>query len=271
MRNKLCGLVAAFVAAGCASSKPVPDRTPVVAETQRVDERDQDLAGVQAVVNVLVRNAGAVPVTASRADWELVTGGAVTGQGTVDLGHEIPAGGEVTLEIPVPFRYARSEAELAGLLGRKEPIEYAVRGTITVGGDTVEFARASAVKAPRLPTLKLASLEAIHSPTLGLTVNASIEIENPNPFGLKLQGVRWNLAVAGKAIGEGIVARGAAIKPSSTTSYELSVNLDLSQLKALGLKPSGSLPYLLLGELDLSPTVVKLERNGEARVLRDGE
>jgi molybdate transport system substrate-binding protein len=75
----------------------------------------------------------------------------------------------------------------------KEPLEYAVRGTIDVGGAKVVFARASAVRTPRLPTVRLAGVEAINSGIHGLTVNASLEVQNPNPFVLPVDGLKWKL------------------------------------------------------------------------------
>jgi LEA14-like dessication related protein len=266
-------LIAALAALGCASAPPVPvSPGPTVrVESQRIEERGQDLSGLEAVVSVRLHNTGATAVRATAARYELVTGGRVADSGRVALATDIPAGGQTEVQIAVPFRYARDEQQLAALLEQTGPIEFAVRGAIEIGPDAVEFARASAVRAPRLPVLQLGGIEAINSPTHGLTVNASIEVRNPNPFALELPGVQWALAVAGEPIGEGTVARKTRLKPASTTRYELSMNLEPGELARRGIELGQSLAYQLRAEVAMSPTVVELDERGEARLLRDGE
>lgn len=267
MRKMLCGCFVALLAAGCATAKPLPKPfEKVVAQTDKLEERNQSLTGLDAVVFVTLRNDNAEPVTVSSAHYQVMMNHDVKHEGEVPLSVTIPPRSSQTVEVAAPMTYAASSEE-AGKTERN--IEYAVRGTLAVGGGTVEFARASIIRAPRLPTLTLNTLEAINGKASGLTVNASVEVQNPNPFPLQIKGLNWKMTVAGQDFGSGTVARKVTLKAASTTSYELSSNKDPGELKKLNLKLSGAVPYVVQGSLDVSGPPIALEAKGETRVLRD--
>jgi LEA14-like dessication related protein len=229
MNRTLTAAVAALAWLGlaCATSKPAPEEAAaagpaVTAETTKVDEKHQVINGLTAVATVLLKNEGASPLSVGGASYEVVIGGKVIASGKAAVSASVPAGGEATVEVPAPFVYAQGDEEIAALVQRKEPIEYAVRGTLDVGGSQVEFAKAGAIRAPRMPALKVGSLEATTSPSLGVAFSATVDLENPNTFRWCCTAPRWKLTVAGKVAGEGVFDRSPP-KPASHTSFPIEV------------------------------------------------
>jgi LEA14-like dessication related protein len=256
----------------CAGAPPSPttDATLSVGE-QKLDEREQRLSGLSALLQAPVSNAGDAPARATLARWELVVDGQVVRKGETALDATVPAAGEALIDVPVEFEYARTGEELRALASRKEPLQYAVRGVMTVGGKALEFARAASVRPPRLPTAKLESLEVLHGKESGLTLNAGVEVDNPNAFAVPIQGLRWAITWDGKPLGEGLVGKGDVLKPASHVRYELSLAFDPDQVKEKGLPTGGALGYELTGQLEAAPAQIELKHSGQARIIAVGE
>ena len=272
-RSLLIAAAVAGLGLACATSKPAPEAgsaASVSGQTLKLEEREQLIDGLKAVVTVQLKNEGAAAVTATGAHYEVLSGGKVIGSGTVALNQPVPAGGEAAIEIAVPVVYAKGDDEVAALVLRKEPIDYAVRGTVDVGGAKVEFAKAGAIRAPRMPSLKLANLDATTSPSLGVAFTAMIDLENPNTFPLILAGSHWKLTVAGKVVGEGVMDRRAP-KAASHTSYPIEVAIDPNEVKQRKELQGATVPYALEAELDLGAAKVRLEQSGETKLLRAGD
>lgn len=274
MRAFVIAASAAALLSACASSQPVPEQTAptVVSPRTEIEERDQTLSKVEAVVKVLLKNEGQIAADASKAEYELVVDGAVVDKGEVAVSKSLPPGAEETVELTVPFVYAPDQERLAQLDGRKEPLKYAVRGVIDVGGGArVEFARASQVRSPRLPTLKISSFEVLKTESKGLVVNASVNIANPNPFNVEVSGLRYTVLLGGKQAGEGVLARGAKLPSASENLYDLSIPLEGADLKAKELPvDADSVAYAIEGALEMNGLSVELEQSGSTRLLSAG-
>ncbi|HCF58832.1 MAG TPA: hypothetical protein DFS52_12685 [Myxococcales bacterium] len=274
MRAFVIAASAAALLSACASSQPVPEQTAptVVSPRTEIEERDQTLSKVEAVVKVLLKNEGQIAADASKAEYELVVDGAVVDKGEVAVSKSLPPGAEETVELTVPFVYAPDQERLAQLDGRKEPLKYAVRGVIDVGGGArVEFARASQVRSPRLPTLKISSFEVLKTESKGLVVNASVNIANPNPFNVEVSGLRYTVLLGGKQAGEGVLARGAKLPSASENLYDLSIPLEGGDLKAKELPvDADSVAYAIEGALEMNGLSVELEQSGSTRLLSAG-
>ncbi|HEY3451032.1 MAG TPA: LEA type 2 family protein [Myxococcales bacterium] len=276
-RTLLTAAVAALAgsALACATSKPASDEgaatgSAVTAETLKLDEQDQAINGLKAVASVLLKNGGASALSVTGADYEVVMGGKVVASGKAAVSASVPASGETTVEVAAAFVYAQGDEEIAALVQRKEPIEYALRGTLDVGGGKVEFAKAAAIRAPRMPTLKLSSLDVTTAPSVGVAISAAVDLDNPNTFPLVLQSARWKLSIAGKVAGEGVFDRKAP-KAASHTSYPIELVIAPEEVKARKELQGSTVPYALEAEIDLGAAKVKLEQAAETKLLRAGD
>ncbi len=254
----------------CAAPKPVPVAPKVTSETTRLEETDQTLTGFVATATVRLLNEGEAPVAVQGASYELVRSGTVLKKGTVSLSGEIAPGEELIVQVPAPWEYAETQEQLATIAEQKEPLKYALRGNIQYAGGEVEFAKAGAVRSPRLLELKLDTIEVVNSPTRGMTVNALIDLKNPNPFPVALKGLNWKVALAGQPTGEGVLAKNDTAQPASETKYEISFTLEPEAVKKRPELTSGGekVPYALDGELDLGLVQLEMNSEGEARLLR---
>ncbi|MGC4123219.1 MAG: LEA type 2 family protein [Myxococcales bacterium] len=278
MNRTLLSAVAALACFGlaCTTAKPAPEEgaastgAAVSAETFKLEEQEQVINGLKAVASVRLKNETAEAVTVSGASWEVVIAGKVVASGRAALSASVPGGGETTVEVPAPFVYAQGDEAVAALVQRKEPIEYAVRGTLDAGGSKVEFAKAGAIRAPRMPSLKMASLDATTAPSVGVAFSIMVDLENPNTFPLVLQSARWKLTVAGKQAGEGVFDR-TAPKAASHTSFPIEVLIPPEEVKERKELQGSTVPYALEAEIDLGAAKVKLEQAAETRLLRAGD
>ncbi|MFN7133570.1 MAG: LEA type 2 family protein, partial [Myxococcales bacterium] len=220
MRIRHAVLTTLFAAA-CASAPPPAPEGPKVTSETKLQEVDQSLTGFVATASVKLVNEGEAPVQLKGAQYELVQAGQVLKKGRVPLEGEIGPGEELEVEVPAQWEYAESREQLVALTERKEPLAYALRGVVELTNGSVEFARAGAVRSPKMLTVKLDTIEAVNSPTRGLTVNALIDVGNPNPFAVPIKALNWKVALAGQPTAEGVLARNDVAKPASQTRYEL--------------------------------------------------
>ncbi len=270
--SRILSAACAAMLLSCATAKPNPGgEAGVTAGEQRLDEREQRLSGLSALLTVPLTNSGVAPVRVSSARFEVVLDGKVVNRGELPLSTEIAAGAESSVEVPAELEYAQSAEELQALADRKAPLSYAVRGVLAVGSQEIEFARASEVRPPHLPTVSMDSVEVLFGSESGLTVSAGLMVENPNPFAVTLQGLRWKLLLGGKPLGEDTVGRGEVLKAASHVRFEVSVALDPGEVKERGLPSSGSVAYEVSGQLEAAPALVEMKQAGQAKILSAGE
>lgn len=253
----------------CAAPKPVPVAPRVSSETIRVADSEQTLTGFVATATVRLVNEGENPVSLEGAQYELVQLGKVLKTGEVPLSGEIAPGEELVVEIPAQWEYAQTREELEALTSQKEAIRYALRGVVRFTGGEVEFAKAGAVRSPRLLELKLESIEVVNSPSRGMTVTAVVDVKNPNPFNVPLKGLDWKVALAGEPAGEGVIAKGDTAQAASDNRYELTFTLEPEAVKKRPeLTKEGEVPYVLDTVLDLGLVQLEMSEEGQARLLR---
>ena len=121
-----------------------------------------------------------------------------------------------------------------------------------------------------MPTLALMGFDVSSSPTNGIFVNASVDLENPNTFPLLLKDSHWKVTIGGKVAGEGVVEHKAP-KAASHTSYPIEVTIDINDVKARKELQGAKVSYSIEAELDLGAAKVRVEESGEAKLLRAGD
>jgi LEA14-like dessication related protein len=131
----------------------------------------------------------------------------------------------------------------------------ALRGVLTVrSGDTLRtlpFAASRQVRVPRLPEVRIESLEGARYSEEKVDLLLRLGVRNPNPFPLRMEGLRWAITVGGRKLGEGTQGKYDTVDAAATGVYpvELAVTTETWGQDVRALIAKGTLPYEVAGEL----------------------
>jgi LEA14-like dessication related protein len=193
--------------------------------------------------------------TIEKANWELVVDGKVVKTGEAPLSVQAPAGVEAPFEIATTSKYVESAAELKAMDTRGGYLLGALRGKLTLrrNGKTeqLEFAKSHEVRTPRLPQVKMHSIDGARYSPDEANILFSVGVVNPNPFPIRISGVDYKLTIAGKPMSDGTLGKGDKVEPSSTGVFEvqIAVNQETYGKEVGKLIKSLTLPYQMTGEL----------------------
>lgn len=253
MKTLLAVAVLAVAAVGC--------KTPEVkADVPAPTIPTQDLAVVsQGLTEFKLKFSGKLTaseaVTIEKATFELVVDEKVVKKGELPLNLQAAANTPTDFTIDEASQYVTTADELKAMDARGGSLLCAVRGTLTVKGsgrtDQVPFARSREVRVPRLPHGKFQELEAGRYSEDETGVTFHIGVNNPNPFEIRITGIKYQVLIADKPVAEGEIGKGDRISPSSTGVFDIEAKATAEShgpdIKKL--IKSRNLPYVIKGEL----------------------
>src|SRR5205823_2986643 len=156
---------------------------------------------------------------------------------------------------PDTSKYVANAEELKAMDARGGTLLAALRGKLAVRHsgklDLIEFARSREVRVPRLPHVKMQAIDGARYAENEASLTFSLGVDNPNPFPIRLEGLDYKIAVAGKQLTDGVLGRGEKVEPSSTGVFEVqvAVNSDTFGSGVEKLIKTLKLPYEVTGEL----------------------
>lgn len=258
-----------LVGLGCASSptRPAGSATLTAQDTSVVSQ-----GLTEATLRYGAQVASAAPGVVERADYELVSEGKVLKKGTMKLETRLAPGTPGDVSFEERAAYVQSAEDLARLSAQGGTVLLALRGVLVVrSGDSeqqIPFAASRAVRVPRLPTIVVEELDGARYSAEEVQLNLRLGIRNPNPFPLKLSGLTWQMAVAGKALDSGTLAQSDSVDASATGVYpvEVAVTKDSWGPEVKALISRGVLPYGVTGELTGPLMRVPYSLSGEVKL-----
>lgn len=212
------------------------------------------------------------PATVEKATWEMVVDGKVVKSGEQPLDVQVPAGGTAPFSVQAQSRYVSSPEELKAMSEKGGSLLAALRGKLHVKQDgatrEVEFARGREVRTPRLPAVKMHTLDAARFSDKEANILYSLGVVNPNPFPLGVERLTYKVEVGGKQVAEGERAVGDKITPASTGVYDVQVAVDEANIgpEIKALIKSQLLPWVITGELKGDLYVIPYKLDGAVRL-----
>jgi LEA14-like dessication related protein len=247
--------LAAWVA-GCASTPPA---APEGAGGPASLEAEETTVASQGLTEVTLRYTGQLtspgPAVLEKADYELVSDGQVVKQGSEPLGVALAPGAATPFSFQAASAYVRGPEDLVAMSQRGGTLLLALRGVLTVrsGGTvrTLPFAASKQVRVPRLPEVRIESLEGARYSEEKVDLVLRLGVRNPNPFPLRMDGLRWALTLGGRKLGEGTQGKYDTVDAAATGVYpvELAVTTETWGQDVRALIAKGTLPYEVAGEL----------------------
>lgn len=284
MDVRTAGWISALTATGlivaCVSTPDGPVAPEVRrAEVIKVEITEQTFTDFAGAIHVKV-DAGADPnVVADAARWSLAVKGENLTEGRLDLSQRIPGGGTV---LTIPFRapYAPTDEALGALLETPSSLPGFFQGVIeaSMGGTKLEYAfsHTAFVRSPRVPRLKMFHVEAAKfQEQKEINLVFLVDIENPNPFEVRFEGIDYDILVDDQTIVQkGVAGVKTRVPPGSAARIEIPLTLDQENFKdvarlvkvpttasyriegdaRLGL---GHIPFELEGPIDLGAGTVR--------------
>lgn len=218
----------------------------------------QTLSSFTVRLSASVSNPGSTPLSVSRADYKLTVGGKVLRTGHVPLEVTVAPGATGELSFPVAVEYALKLAELKKLAS-SPTIDLLLEGTVdgTLGTEAIKapFSRAGVLRSPRLPVVRLGTPDAARQSLSEIAATFRIEVENDNPFGVRLDGLDYVLTVQGADVASGTVGDRTTVPASSTQTWEVPADLTEKTVPGMtkALKANNALDDHLKGVLHLGP------------------
>jgi LEA14-like dessication related protein len=243
-------LVCAFAA--CKSGPSGPGGAPVISQ-QELEVVEQGLTDFRLRLEGTVQSPSEARI--ERATYEFVVDGKIVGKGDQAMATQVPAGSEAKFQVEEGSHYITTAEELQRYSTQGGSLLVALRGTLFVRQgknlETLPFARSRELRVPRLPTVKLHSLDGARYSGDEVNVQVSLGVVNPNPFPLSMEGLSYQLSLAGKSISEGKLGQGEKVSASSTGVFEVQVafNKETYGPDAPKVIKTQSLPYEVKGEL----------------------
>jgi LEA14-like dessication related protein len=237
---------------GCASAPPRPSG-PAALAAQETTVPAQTLT--EATVQYTGQLTTPGEAVLEKAEYELVSDGAVVKTGSAALDVRLTPGQPTAFSFREQAPYVKGPEDLRAMSERGGTLLLALRGTLTVrSGEAVEkvpFAASRAVRVPRLPTLVIESLDGARYSDEEVNLIVRVGVKNPNPFPLRVDQLSYTLQVAGKALGQGLLAKGDSVDPSATGVYPVEASVTKASFgpEVRKLIATGTLPYRMQGEL----------------------
>jgi hypothetical protein len=266
----VCLAVLLSLGLGCASAPPARPSGPAVLTSQETLVASQDLT--EATVRYRAQVASPSSGVVERADYELVADGKVVKTGSARLDVRLEPGVPADISFEERATYVQSAEDLTRLSGQGGTLLLALRGTLVVrSGEQEEklpFAASRAARMPRLPEVVMAELDGARYSAEEVQLNLRLGVRNPNPFPLKLGGLTFQVAIAGKTLDTGTLAQSDTVDASATGTYPVEIAVT-QETFGPGVKPlisKGVLPYGVTGELTGPLMRVPYSLTGEVKL-----
>jgi hypothetical protein len=271
MKKTLIALALLSLAACKSGPEVVPEAEPPSLPEQKLEIASQSLTDCQ-VKLVATLQATTEPVIAEKALWEFVVEGEVRRSGEQPLSLSLAAGEKGTVELDQKLTYVKDTDDLKAMDARGGSLLVALRGDLVVkAGDRqlkVPFAQGREVRTPRLPHVKLREFEAGRFSETEVQAVFHVGVVNPNNFVLVMNGLTYQVEIAGKKVNEGKMGAGDKLSPASTGVFDLTgtINEETHGKDVKKLIKGLVLPFVLSGTMSTDLYDEPLDEKGEIKL-----
>jgi LEA14-like dessication related protein len=123
------------------------------------------------------------------------------------------------------------------------------------------------------PNVKLARVDLRDVNAAGATVVFVVEVDNPNPFALKVDSVRYNIEIGGKPLSTGHIDSISEVPAKSTGLVEVPIPVRFADLfsSVLDFLQNGTSKYHIKGEASVGILSVPFDESGELNIKGQGQ
>lgn len=277
-------LVALSFLAAC---KSAPETKADVKEAELPKQELQVVS--QSLTDVAVKLSGELlagdeAITITSAEVEFVVDGNVLTNKTHALTLSVAPGQTAAFDFDESFTYVKDSEDLKAMDARGGSILMALRGDlkgtasrqVEEGGKTITkaveiaipFARSREIRTPRLPHLKLGDFEAGRFSESEVQAVFHLHVVNANPFPVGLNGITYEVTLAGKKVAEGTQGAGIKTAIAATDVFDVTalMNEETHGKDVKKLIKGLVIPYEVKGELKTALYSEPLSAKGEIKL-----
>lgn len=224
-----------------------------------------DAEGVNLAFDVNVDNPNPVGISLAGLDYDLKLLGSRFLQGEQPMGMKLAANGSSQVQIPLRLGFQQLLKTYQQL---KSADQAAYQVDLGMGFDVPVLGRVRVpvsykgkFPVPRMPQVKLRSLDVQKLSMSGASLLMQLQVDNPNAFSLLLDKLDYNLKLNGFDVGGGRVDKSLNIKQGGQGVIGLPVSLDFAQT-GMGLYKAllgGGINYDLSGSVDAASSNTMLQ------------
>ena len=233
-------LCAILLLPGCAT-RPLPECPGLSALLEADEPVYLDQFRVSLPFSLSLRNAGTRPARLESFEARLEVGAAVTEVGTVAAGGMVIPGGRtesVAFSLPVDTRSDGSAGAAAGDPGPGAPptvMAWSLEGLarIRLADGSAEEARVSSKGSfvpVREPVFRITSIQIERDLLVTTNLKLGLEIDNPNAFPVRLEGLDWKLAGEGRFWAGGRAEGKLEVPANGATSRAIAFEMNFSDM-----------------------------------------
>lgn len=238
-----------------------------------------DSEGVALTFDVMVDNPNPVGVSLAGFDYDLKLGGRRFLQGEQPLGLKLPANGSSRVQVPVRLVFQtlmERYTELKNSDWADYQVDLGMAFSVPVLGRVrVPVRYEGRFPIPRMPEIRLRSLDVQQLSIKNAKLLLQLEVNNPNAFSIAVGKFDYNLKLNGLDAGRGQLQKPVDIRQGGQGVVGLPLSLDFAET-GLGLYKAllgGAIRYELNGSLEalgttpiLQPFQIPLEKRGSVNL-----
>lgn len=198
-----------------------------------------------------------------RASWNERT----LGEGTAAIHPD----GEGRFDASLPLRFGASLEDLQAFQG-SEVLEVVLTVSAGDGERRVESQRAVAVRSPRLPEVKMLTVQASRRGSNALGLVYIVAVKNPNPFEVRLGILEYTASLGESAFAKEDLPLAMKIPASGENSFEIpaSATVDNVGREFSAMLRRGQFPWSFAGTVTVNGLRIPFELGGEIRLSTGG-
>ncbi|MCU7828725.1 MAG: LEA type 2 family protein [Candidatus Thiodiazotropha sp. (ex Myrtea sp. 'scaly one' KF741663)] len=229
-------LIHAISLSGCATLEQVGqvlEGQKPTAQVNGVRLTSLDFEGMDLAFDVQVDNPNPVGISLAGLDYDLSLLGSRFLKGDQPMGMRLAANGNSSVEVPMRLGFQQllstyqqlKGADSAGYqldlgMGFDVPVLGRVRVPVSYQG---EF------PVPKMPDVKVRSLDVQQLSMSGAKLMMQLEVDNPNAFSLLLNQLNYDVKLNGYNVGSGLMGRAVNLQQGSPGVINLPLSLDFAQ------------------------------------------
>ena len=260
LRMLIICVTACLALAGCASLQDIVQKPTV--EVADVRLANLSLSAATLLVDLKIDNPNPVGVDVRAVDYNLKINNKSFIKGTADQGIQLPGSGSENVELPLQVNYF-DLYDTALELFTNESVAYDLSGSVGIGPFTIPFHTAGQLPIPKLPHVRMKSVDVAAISFTGADLVFTLGLENPNAFPIDINELACDIKLGGKTFAEGFARRVDPILGNQETSLEVALRVSFFDLgrSAYTLLAKPSTGYELSGEMR-----VKKQGNQHTRI-----
>lgn len=140
-------------------------------------------------------------------------------------------------------------------------------GLVTLASFALTGCASIAEQIIKEPKVNLSRVNVKDVTAQGATVLFGVEVDNPNAFALKVDSLRYDIEIGGKALTSGRIEQAAEVQANAKSIVDIPVPVKFSEIfsSVMDLVSSGSKPFRVRGEAKFGLFTLPFDKTGEIK------